>query len=73
MGLGNNTLDTNGTTEVLFTNKFFMRKGFRNPSHEKTVKGAPSRKPNVSRVTSGHGEVMIPLSQVRPKKRVIWA
>ena len=43
MGLGNNTLETNGTTEVLFTNKFFMRKGFGNPSHEKICKGGTSK------------------------------
>ena len=36
---------------------------------------ALTRKPKVSRVTSGHGEDMIPLSQVcqGPKKWVMWA
>ena len=42
--------------------------------YQKTARRAAERerkgKPNVSRVTSGHGEVMIPLRQVhqRPKK-----
>jgi len=36
---------------------------------------APTGKPKVSRVTSGHGKDIVPLSQVclKPKKRVIWA
>ena len=41
----------------------------------RAAKRAPTRKPKVSRVTLGHGEDIIPLSQVslRPKKGVIWA